>query len=193
MDFPIETNTGTGERLRLLGIQRDDAGEYLRVEGVVEPNVGPPMHVHFFQEERIHVTQGRFGYQVLGEEPRFAGPGEEIVFPAGQVHRFWGAGEGTSTGRGLVRPVGNFPWFITRLHASIRENGGRPGFFDGAFLTHHFRTEFDMVEIPAFVKRVVFPLAVVLGRVLGRYRKYADAPEPMRGPMAAGTKTGTIR
>jgi quercetin dioxygenase-like cupin family protein len=180
MDFPVETNTGTGERLRLLGIERDEEGrEYLAVQGFVEPNVGPPMHVHFFQEERIRVETGRIAYQVLGEEPRIAEPGEEIVFPAGQVHRFWGAGEGLSTGRGMVRPVGNFPWFITRLHESIRQNGGRPGLFDGAFLTHHFRSEFDMVEIPAFVRRVVFPAVVALGHLLGKYRKYADAPEPI--------------
>jgi len=179
MDFPIETDTGTGEQLRLLGIERDAEGEYLAVEGIVEPGVGPPMHVHYLQEERIRVTSGRFGYQVLGEEPRFAEPGEEIVFPAGQVHRFWGAGDGPSAGTGLVRPVGNFPWFITRLHESIRENGGRPGLFEGAFLAHRYRTEFEMVEIPLAVRRFVFPFVVALGRLLGRYRKYGDAPEPI--------------
>jgi len=179
MDFPVETDTGTGERLRLLGIERDEEGEYLAVEGTVDPGVGPPMHVHYFQEERIRVTSGRFGYQVLGEEARYAGPGEEIVFPAGQAHRFWGAGEGPSAGEGLVRPVGNFPWFITRLHASIRENGGKPAFFEGAFLAHRYRSEFEMIEIPLAVRRFVFPVMVALGRLLGRYRKYGDAPEPI--------------
>jgi hypothetical protein len=145
------------------------------------------MHVHYFQEERIRVTSGRFGYQVQGEEPRYAEPGQEIVFPAGQIHRFWGAGEGPSTGTGMVRPVGNFPWFITRLHASIREHGGRPGFFEGAFLAHQYRTEFEMMEIPHAVKRFVFPVVVALGRLLGRYRKYGDAPEPIRGAQAGST------
>ncbi len=180
MDFPVETDTGTGERLRLLGVEEDGEGEYLAVEGSVEPGIGPPMHVHFFQEERIRVTSGRFGYQVLGEEPRFAEVGEEIVFPPGQVHRFWGAGEGLATGAGLVRPVGNFPWFITRLHASIQEHGGRPGFFDGAYLAHRYRSEFEMVEIPWPVRRFLFPVVVALGHLLGRFRKYRDAPEPLR-------------
>jgi len=194
MDFPVETDTGTGERLRLLGLEQDEEGEYLAVEGVVEPGVGPPMHVHYFQEERIRVETGRFGYQVQGEEARYAEPGEEIVFPAGQVHRFWGAGDGPSTGTGLVRPVGNFPWFITRLHASIRENGGRPGFFEGAFLAHRYRSEFEMMEIPAPVKRFVFPLVVALGRLLGRYRKYEDAPPPMRAPeTSASSEVGGAR
>ncbi len=192
MELPMETDTGTGERLRLLGVERDAEGEYMVVEGIVEPGAGPPMHVHFFQEERIRVVTGRIGYQVLGEEPKHADPGEEIVFPAGQVHRFWGAGEGPSTGRGIVRPVGNFPWFITRLHASIRENGGRPGFFDGAFLAHQYRSEFEMMEIPIPVKRLLFPVVVVVGRLLGKYRKYGDAPAPVRGP-AQGTPPAVIQ
>lgn len=33
-----------------------------------------------------------------------------------------------------------------------------------------------MTEIPALAQRVVFPLLAAVGRVLGRYGKYADAP-----------------
>jgi hypothetical protein len=36
-----------------------------------------------------------------------------------------------------------------------------------------------MVEIPTLVQRFVFPVLVVIGRMLGRYDKYADAPEPV--------------
>ena len=37
-----------------------------------------------------------------------------------------------------------------------------------------------MAEIPAVVLRVVFPVLVAVGQVLGKYKKYADAPEPVR-------------
>jgi hypothetical protein len=37
-----------------------------------------------------------------------------------------------------------------------------------------------MAEIPAPVQRFVFPVVVALGRLLGKYNKYADAPEPVR-------------
>jgi hypothetical protein len=30
------------------------------------------------------------------------------------------------------------------------------------------------------VQRIVFPVLVAIGTLLGRYRKYADAPEPVR-------------
>jgi hypothetical protein len=36
------------------------------------------------------------------------------------------------------------------------------------------------VEVPAAVQRFVFPVQVAVGRLLGRYEKYADAPEPVR-------------
>ena len=58
--------------------------------------------------------------------------------------------------------------------------GSRPDLFDAAFLTRRYRGEFYMSEIPAMVQRLVFPVLVAVGRVLGKYRKYADAPEPVR-------------
>jgi hypothetical protein len=30
------------------------------------------------------------------------------------------------------------------------------------------------------VQRLVFPVVVAVGRLLGKYRKYADAPEPVK-------------
>jgi quercetin dioxygenase-like cupin family protein len=38
------------------------------------------MHVHNYQEEALTVQQGRIGYQRPGGPPRFAGPGETVVF-----------------------------------------------------------------------------------------------------------------
>ena len=40
------------------------------------------MHVHYLQEEAARVVRGKLGYQVLGGEPQFAGPGELVVWPA---------------------------------------------------------------------------------------------------------------
>ena len=40
-----------------------------------------------------------------------------------------------------------------------------------------------MMDTPAAVQRFAFPVLVVLGTLLGRYRKYANAPESVRrGP-----------
>ena len=40
-----------------------------------------------------------------------------------------------------------------------------------------YRSEFRMLESPAAVERFVFPILVAVGTVLGKYRKYAGAPE----------------
>jgi hypothetical protein len=36
-----------------------------------------------------------------------------------------------------------------------------------------------MTEIPAVVQRFAFPVLLIVGRLLGNYGKYADAPEPV--------------
>jgi hypothetical protein len=48
------------------------------------------------------------------------------------------------------------------------------------YLMRRYRSEFGMAEIPSVVQRVVFPVMVAIGRLLGKYKKYADAPEPVR-------------
>ena len=125
------------------------------------------------------VRQGRIGYQRAGEPERFAEAGETVVFAPGEVHRFWNAGDEDLRCTGQVRPAGNLEYFLTAIFESQRASGGsRPNPFDAAFLTRRFRDEFAMTEIPAPVQRLVFPLVVAAGRMLGRYAKYADAPAP---------------
>jgi hypothetical protein len=67
------------------------------------------------------------------------------------------------------------------IFESQKRNGGtRPNLFDAAFLARRYRSEFGIAEIPAPVQRLVFPVVVLIGRLLGRYGKYADEPEPVR-------------
>jgi hypothetical protein len=35
-----------------------------------------------------------------------------------------------------------------------------------------------MTEVPAPVRRLLFPLVAGVGRVLGKHRRFEDAPEP---------------
>jgi hypothetical protein len=44
--------------------------------------------------------------------------------------------------------------------------------FDAAYLQMKYASEFDTVEIPRFVKAVVFPVVVALGKD----KKFKDAP-----------------
>lgn len=179
--YPRTIENGTGERLTFVRRVQDPAGDRLEVENLVKPGSGPPMRAHYHQEEGLTVRRGRIGYQRPGGPPRFAGPGETVVFEPGVPHRFWNAGEEDLLGTGYIRPADNAEYFLTALFESQRESGGsRPDAFDAAFLMRRYRSEFYMAEIPAVVQRFVFPVLVIVGRVLGMYRKYANAPEPVR-------------
>jgi quercetin dioxygenase-like cupin family protein len=179
--YPHTIENGAGERLTFMRRVQGSHGDRLEVENLVKPGSGPPMHVHHHQEEALTIQQGRVGYQRLGEPPQFAEFGETVVFKPGEAHRFWNAGEEDLRCTGYIQPADNLEYFLTALYESQRENGGRrPDPFEAAFLATRFRSEFGMAVIPAGVRRLVFPVLVIVGRLLGKYRKYADAPEPVR-------------
>ena len=107
------------------------------------------MHVHYLQEEAARVVRGKLGYQVLGGEPQFAGPGELVVWPAGTAHKWWNAGNDELHMSGWCSPPDNVEFYLSTLFASTKANGGlRPGLFDAAFLMTRYRTEFAMLELP---------------------------------------------
>jgi quercetin dioxygenase-like cupin family protein len=178
--YPRTIDNGEGELLTFLGVRRDGEGrQLLEVENRVQPGSGPPMHAHLLQEESLTVEEGRMGYRVAGGPDRFAGRGETITFPRGQMHRFWNAGDGVLCCSGWVSPAGNFEYFLTEAFASMRRGGGRPNPFDAAYLLGRYRTEIAQGGIPAAVRVLVFPVLRAVGRVLGRDRRYADAPSPI--------------
>ena len=177
--LPYTIENTTGEKLTFLRTTVRDGAEYLEGENEVLPNAGPPMHVHYKQDESFTVVSGKLGYQTWGEEKKYAGPGETILFKAGIPHKFWNAGSDTLRCTGYISPAGNAVYFLTQLFQSSNENGGRPGIFDAAFLLHHYKSEFGMLEIPQFVQKVIFPIVLLVGKPLGKYKKFKDAPPSM--------------
>jgi quercetin dioxygenase-like cupin family protein len=178
--YPHTIENGAGERITFARRAGTTGGERLEGENVVKPGAGPPMHVHHLQVEALTIREGRIGYQRLGQPPQYAGPGETVTFGEGEAHKFWNAGEGDLLCTGYIEPILNVEYFLTELFASTKRNGGgRPDLFDIAFLVTRYRSEFAVLEIPAAVQRVVFPAIVALGRLLGRYQRYADAPPPV--------------
>jgi quercetin dioxygenase-like cupin family protein len=178
---PHTIDNGGGERLTFAGIGHDARGEYLEGRNTVAPGKGPPMHVHHLQEEGLTVERGTMGYQILGEDEQRAEAGESVTFAPGVAHRFWNAGDEELVCTGFARPPGNLEYYLTEIFASMRRNGGkRPSLFDAAYLATRYRSEFAIAEIPAPVQRILFPAVVAAGRVLGRYRRFEGAPEPVR-------------
>lgn len=178
--YPRTIDNGSGELLTFTGRTQGPGGERVGVDGVAKPGAGPPMHVHYLQEEAVQVIRGRVGHQVLGGEPQFAGPGESVTWPAGTPHKWWNAGTDEVQMVGWCSPPGNVEFYLSALFASMKENGGRPGLFDAAFLMTRYRTEFALLELPAFVTAIVLPIVYRLGVVLGKYQKFKDAPVPLQ-------------
>ena len=140
------------------------------------------MHVHHLQDESLTVIQGKIGAQVAGRQPTFHGPGETVTFRRGEVHRFWNAGEDILICKGWAKPAHNLEYFLTQIYLSTKANGGKsPSAFDGAYLQSKYKSEFDLAEIPTFVKTVIFPIVLMLGKLTGKHRRFDGAPEPVRG------------
>jgi quercetin dioxygenase-like cupin family protein len=186
-DYPHTIDNGAGERLTFSAPRSDERGEFQEARNVVSPGSGPPMHVHHLQEEALTVEKGTMGWQRQGQEEQLARSGETVAFARGEMHRFWNAGDDELVCSGYVRPPDNVEYFLTQIYASTRANGGkRPRLFDAAYLTSRFRSEFGMAEIPAPVQRFLFPVVIAIGRLFGRHRRFADAPDPVSRSRAAG-------
>lgn len=177
--LPYTIENKAGEKLTFTKITVKDGEEYLEAENEVQPGVGPPMHVHYKQDECLTVVSGKMGYQELGSEPGFAGPGESLLFKAGTPHKFWNAGTDVLYCKGYITPPDNVVYYLSEVYKSLNENGGRPGMYDSAFLLNRYKTEFGMLEIPWFVQKILFPIVLFFGNLTGRHKKFADAPLPL--------------
>ena len=180
MKLPVTISSKTGEEITFLRVTINaDGKEVLEIENKVAPKAGPPMHIHWKQDECLTVVKGKMGYRVLGEEVKYAGPGETLLFERGVAHKFWNAGEDVLQCTGWATPPHNIIYFLSEIYKSTDANNGRPGSFDAAYLLNRYRSEFDMVEIPGFVKKVIFPVTLFMGKLQGKHKKFKDAPEPV--------------
>lgn len=178
--YPHIIENTIGEKLVFKSIEMEEGEEKVIVENFVQPGCGPVMHTHWKQDEGLTVVRGRMGYQIQGEEERFAGPGETVVFERGTPHRFWNAGEEELNCVGWIKPANSIVFFLSALYdAQTRAGGAQPEAFDGAWLVTRYASEYDLPELPGFVKKVIMPATVAVGKLLGKYEKFRDAPPPL--------------
>ena len=182
MEFslPYTINNNRGEELCFLRMEMEDGEEKLIVENKVAPGAGPVMHTHYKQDESLTVLQGKIGYEIQGQPAQYARVGETVVFKRGVAHRFWNAGEDELVCRGWIKPANSIIFFLTALFNAVKESGtDKPEQFDGAYLIHRYRKEYDLPELPRFVKSVIIPATYGIGQLTGRYRKFRGAPKPI--------------
>lgn len=178
--LPVTIDNGHGETINFNQLIHEPDGDTIIGVNAVMPNAGPPMHVHWLQDEGFTVIKGKIGYQVQGGPEQFAGEGESVVFKKGVPHRFWNAGTEILQCRGWLKPANNVVFYLSSVFESqSKRKDGNPGLFDIAFLLRRYRSEFDVMEIPLFVKKLILPLVFLWGKITGKYRKYRNAPKPI--------------
>ncbi len=179
--FPHTITNCIGEQLTFVRIENESDGDKLIVENSVVPGSGPIMHTHWLQDESLTVVHGKLGYEIQGQPYRYASEGETVTFTRGTPHRFWNAGESTLHCKGWVKPINTLPFFLTSIYAAQNKSGtAQPETFDGAYLLTRYKSEYDLPLIPSFVKKVIMPATVLVGRMMGKYKHFKDAPEPIR-------------
>jgi len=178
IQLPLEISNGPGDVMAFHQYYTDEQGrEAVAVETQTPPKAGPPMHVHYLQDESLTIIAGTMGIKEPGKPERFITAGETVTWLAGVPHKFWNAGNNTLHCKGWVAPVDSFVFLLSEIHKAVYAGKGKPSMFDIAFLMRRYRSEFYMLEIPAFVQATYFPLLIFVGRLLGKYKKYAEAPE----------------
>ncbi len=181
ISYPHTIENVNGEKLIFHRLQQEPDGDRLIVENFVSPNSGPPMHTHWLQDEALTIVKGRLGYEIPGQPKQYAGEGETVIFRRGTPHRFWNAGQEVLNCTGWVKPANTLAFFLSAVYAAQNKTGkGEPEKFDSAYLLTRYSSEYDMVEIPRFVKKIILPVTYHAGRLLGKYKHFENAPEPVK-------------
>ena len=179
-NYPHTIENSIGQKLIFTGEEKTSTGVKVFFEGFCNPGSGPAFHTHFMQDEELTVVSGKMGYQYFGKEPEYLTAGESVLLKRGSTHKFWAEGEHLHA-KGWVSPANSFEFFMTVLYAAQNKSGKvQPETFDGAYLTTRYRSEYDIPEIPAFVKKTIVPFTYFIGRLLGKYKNFKNAPTPIK-------------
>ena len=177
-------NRHTGEMLRMHR-ERDGSGQViLIIEGSLPPGSnGPPPHKHFQQREEGRVQAGTLGARI-GEQTLVVQTGGNAAFPAGVVHSWWNAGETLLEFSGRVVPAVDLDQFLQALFAVLNASASdRPSIFYLAHVLWRHRGTQGVVTPPVTIQRILFPVVLLIGRVLGKYKgqDWPGCPESCTG------------
>ncbi len=174
----------TGETLQMRRVRDSQGQTVLAIDGSLPPRAsGPPLHVHFHEREEVTVKAGTLGAQI-GNEKVVVPTGGSAAFPAGVVHKWWNAGDELLELSGRATPAVDLDRFLQALFVVLNANpSGRPSIFYIAHVLSRHRHTQEILVPPRAIQRIVFPLVLLVGRVLGKYRgtSWPGSPESCAG------------
>jgi mannose-6-phosphate isomerase-like protein (cupin superfamily) len=164
-------NRHNGEILRMRRVRDADGKTILALDGSLPPRAGgPPLHIHFHQREEGIVKAGTLGAQ-LGTETITVPTGGTAVLPAGVVHKWWNAGDELLEFSGRAIPAGDLDRYLQAIFAVLNASpSGRPSIFYIAHVAWRHRHTQALARPPLAIQRVIFPVILFIGRILGKYR-----------------------
>ena len=135
-----------GESLDLggLGVRFMATGEgFSLVEHPIAPRtLAAPMHVHEHEDEYSYVLEGEVGVQV-GDEIRYARPGELVFKPRGVWHAFWNRTDEPARLLEIISPAG-FERYFAELEPLLAPE---PDFEGLAALQERYGLRMDMSTV----------------------------------------------
>jgi len=177
--LPLKIKNHLGQELIFHRTEVDHGEEKLIVEVYIPSNTPAIQHTFFMQDEYLIVLHGKMAYQIENGAVKYAGIGETVFFRRGVPHKFWNPGSSELNCFGWIRPASDeIISYLESLYHSINESKtDRPDQFDSAYLLYHYGKEFDMPEIPKFVKSLVLPATYGIGKITGKYKKFKAPAE----------------
>jgi mannose-6-phosphate isomerase-like protein (cupin superfamily) len=163
-------NRHTGERLAL---RRIDSGDtvWLELKGSLPPHCqGPPMHIHFAEDEEVLVVAGTLSASVNGHTVTVR-TGETTALPRGFAHRWWNDSDEPLMLEGSAKPVVDLDRHLQAIFEVLNAGpDGRPSLFYMAHAVLRHRHTQAVLVLPRPIQNVVFRVVVAIGTLLGRYR-----------------------
>ena len=194
-DFLRIENRHTGEILHMRRVRDADGRVVLTIDGSLPPHAdGPPPHVHFGEREEGIVKAGTLGARVGGKEI-VVQAGGSAVFAAGVVHSWWNAGEELLEFSGKAIPAVDLDRFLQGIFAVLNAGpAGRPSLFYLAHVLWRHRRTQCIVTPPKPVQWVLFPIVLLLGHVIGKYRgsDWPGSPSSCTGAPETSTKVAEV-
>ena len=145
---------------------------------------GPPLHVHYSEDEEGTVTAGVLSTEVGGSVMHF-GVGESVTLPRGVRHRWWNEGSEPLEWVGYAKPVVDLDRYLQAVFEVVSSSPeGRPSPIYMAHIMRRHRDTQRVFLIPGPIQRLVFTLAYLVGTLLGKYRGDDWPGAPARCPGA---------
>lgn len=173
-------NRHTGERLAMRRVKRGDE-VWLELKGSLPPHrEGPPMHVHFVEDEEGYIRSGTLSVLLDGKSIT-AGPGQSTAIARGLPHRWWNEGDEPLQFEGYAGPLVDLDRYLQAVFDVMNAGAeGRPPLIYMAHVALRHRHTQAVLIMPWPIQGVLFRVVVAVGTLLGRYRGHDWPGSPSR-------------